>query len=260
MSETIVKHELPIPVPVSNGGGRGPVAGFPDHDAGGGPTPGRTRQVYRTGMWMGLVAISMFFISFTSAYIVRGGMGEDWQALSLPPVLWLTTVLLAASSATLEWTRKALQEGRREACNRWLLATVALGMAFLAGQVVAWKQLSALGIYVATNPSSSFFYLLTARTGFTCWADWWRCSTFRCRHCATAGAGAADGGGCDGDILAFHGWSLDIHIFVADSLEVKRCLRSARTVRGLAYGMAADRRLPFLPRNWGCGCLSFRMP
>ncbi len=165
MSETIVKHELPIPVPVSNGGGRGPVAGFPDHDAGGGPTPGRTRQVYRTGMWMGLVAISMFFISFTSAYIVRGGMGEDWQALSLPPVLWLTTVLLAASSATLEWTRKALQEGRREACNRWLLATVALGMAFLAGQVVAWKQLSALGIYVATNPSSSFFYLLTAAHG-----------------------------------------------------------------------------------------------
>jgi len=33
---------------------------------------------------------------------------------------------------------------------------------FVAGQYVAWLQLRAEGIYLATNPSSSFFYLLTA--------------------------------------------------------------------------------------------------
>ena len=37
-----------------------------------------------------------------------------------------------------------------------------LGLLFVAGQYVAWRQLAALGMYLATNPSSSFFYVLTA--------------------------------------------------------------------------------------------------
>jgi cytochrome c oxidase subunit 3 len=32
----------------------------------------------------------------------------------------------------------------------------------VGGQYVAWSQLRAEGVYLATNPSSSFFYLLTA--------------------------------------------------------------------------------------------------
>jgi cytochrome c oxidase subunit III len=32
---------------------------------------------------------------------------------------------------------------------------------FVAGQYVAWSQLRAAGLYLATNPSSSFFYVLT---------------------------------------------------------------------------------------------------
>lgn len=41
-------------------------------------------------------------------------------------------------------------------------ATTVLGLAFLAGQYIAWRQLAAAGVYIASNPSSSFFYLLTA--------------------------------------------------------------------------------------------------
>ena len=48
---------------------------------------------------------------------------------------------------------------------RWLGATVALGVAFLAGQLVVWRELAARGVYLATNPSSSFFYVLTAAHG-----------------------------------------------------------------------------------------------
>jgi cytochrome c oxidase subunit 3 len=45
----------------------------------------------------------------------------------------------------------------------WLwTAGTALGLVFLFGQAWAWKQLHAAGIYVASNPSSSFFFLLTA--------------------------------------------------------------------------------------------------
>jgi len=44
---------------------------------------------------------------------------------------------------------------------RWLYITLLLGLLFVAGQYVAWRQLRSEGIYLATNPSSSFFYLLT---------------------------------------------------------------------------------------------------
>ena len=45
---------------------------------------------------------------------------------------------------------------------RWLYVTLTLGVFFVAGQYAAWKQLRAQGVFLATNPSSSFFYLLTA--------------------------------------------------------------------------------------------------
>ena len=45
---------------------------------------------------------------------------------------------------------------------RWLFLTVMLGLGFLVSQLLAWRQLVGQGVYVATNPHSSFFYLLTA--------------------------------------------------------------------------------------------------
>jgi cytochrome c oxidase subunit 3 len=43
--------------------------------------------------------------------------------------------------------------------------TVVLGLSFLTGQWMAWRELAASGFYVATNPSSSFVYLLTGMHG-----------------------------------------------------------------------------------------------
>jgi cytochrome c oxidase subunit 3 len=54
---------------------------------------------------------------------------------------------------------------RAETPTRWLYVTLILGLLFVLGQYVAWRQLSAQGLYLATNPSSSFFYLLTAVHG-----------------------------------------------------------------------------------------------
>jgi cytochrome c oxidase subunit 3 len=40
-----------------------------------------------------------------------------------------------------------------------------LGVLFLAGQLIAWRQLAHEGVFLVTNPSSSFFYVLTAAHG-----------------------------------------------------------------------------------------------
>src|SRR6185437_2185645 len=82
-------------------------------------------------------------------------------------VLYVDTALLLASSATLEIARRRVasfmggQAMLRESPGRWLYITLGLGLLFVTGQYVAWSQLRSAGLYLATNPSSSFFYLLT---------------------------------------------------------------------------------------------------
>ena len=121
-----------------------------------------------TGIWVALAAISMTFAALTSALIVRKGGAVDWQHFTLPSILYLNTVVLLASSVTLELGRRrvaAYMGGLRSTVQhpaRWLYATFSLGLLFVAGQYIAWRQLSSQGLYLATNPSSSFFYVFTA--------------------------------------------------------------------------------------------------
>jgi len=114
-----------------------------------------------SGIWVGVFAITMSFAAFTSALFVREGTA-DWSHLVLPSVLYMNTLLLLASSGTLEMARRSLaeEEGTRKA-SAWVMLTLLLGLAFCAGQYRAWLDLRAQGIYLATNPNSSFFYLLT---------------------------------------------------------------------------------------------------
>src|SRR5579864_7390184 len=146
-----------------NGGSRNSVPG-------GGEL--RTVQDYApppasTGMWVFLAAISMSFAALTSALVVRKGGAVDWRHFTLPPVLYLNTLVLLASSLTLEISRRRIAAfmgaAKRKIAYpaRWLYLTLSLGLLFVGGQYVAWRQLSARGLYLATNPSSSFFYVFT---------------------------------------------------------------------------------------------------
>ena len=119
-----------------------------------------------TGMWVVLASITMTFLAFTSALIVRQGGATDWRHLSLPPILYFNTLLLLASSVTLEIGRRQVRDfmtAKRLVANpaRWLNVSLVLGLLFVVGQFSAWMQLRARGLYLATNPNSSFFYVLT---------------------------------------------------------------------------------------------------
>jgi len=139
--------------PGGNGFGGGGDSGLPEYRV-----PTRT---YQLGMWFGLIGIIMLFAAFTSAMVVRRGFSFDWVSIALPRVLWLNTGILLASSATLEFCRRALTRHAAVDFLRWLGATVVLGIGFLGGQFTAWHELRERGVYLATNPSSSFFYVLT---------------------------------------------------------------------------------------------------
>jgi cytochrome c oxidase subunit 3 len=112
-------------------------------------------------MWVGLASVAMMFTSLSSAYIVRAGSSNDWSALPMPRILLVSTALILGSSATLEVARRKLKAALSGPYTKWLFLTVILGLGFLVAQVFAWRQLARQGIFLASNPHSSFFYLLT---------------------------------------------------------------------------------------------------
>jgi cytochrome c oxidase subunit 3 len=120
-----------------------------------------------TGIWVGLAAITMTFAAFTSALVVRQGSAQDWRHITLPSILYLNTLVIIASSVTLEISRRRVaafmggSKNRSANPARWLYITLFLGLLFVAGQTFAWMQMKAQGFGLATNVSYSFFYVLT---------------------------------------------------------------------------------------------------
>jgi len=109
----------------------------------------------KLGLWMFLATVTMLFAAFASAYVVRRS-GSDWRPVALPSILWWNTLVLAASSAAVEVAGR-----RRAGALPAMFVALALGVAFLAGQMIAWRQMVAAGVYLPTSPHSSFFFVLT---------------------------------------------------------------------------------------------------
>ncbi|MEW6731163.1 MAG: cytochrome c oxidase subunit 3 [Acidobacteriota bacterium] len=162
MATTFTTPEPVVQTPLLPGDGGN---GF--HNNGGGnngdrrPSTSDNDKKYHLAIWFLMASITMMFMGFSSAYIIRQGFAPDWQALGVPSALLASTVALIISSLTLELARRALKQGKGSVFKQWLAATALLGVGFLIGQVLACQQLMAKGIYLSTNPHSSFFYLLT---------------------------------------------------------------------------------------------------
>jgi cytochrome c oxidase subunit III len=148
------------PTPPAGGGGDGDD-GNKRRRPGEPPSPNR----YYTAIALGIVSILMFFMALASAFLVRRGTSGDWIPVHLPTVLWLNTLALIASSFTLERARRLLSRLNLSGFRKLWTVTTGLGALFLIGQLVAWRQLVAQGVFMASNPASSFFYIFTAAHG-----------------------------------------------------------------------------------------------
>ena len=115
----------------------------------------------RLAVWVGVGAILMMFLTLSGAYLFRALRAGGGPAIHLPEWLRVSTGLIVASSAAFESARRALRRDRHAAYRRWLTTSLALGCGFLLSQLLAWRVLVMQGVYLATNPHSSFFYVLT---------------------------------------------------------------------------------------------------
>ena len=160
---SIPEMELIIEKKGGDGGGTTPPAG----GEGGGDDGKRGRKGrpspkrYYTGIALGIVSILMFFMALASAFLVRKGASTDWVSVRIPALLWINTVVLLASSGTVELARKCLTKADLPGFKKYWSMSTGLGVLFLIGQLVAWNQLAGQGIYLASNPASSFFYIFT---------------------------------------------------------------------------------------------------
>ena len=150
--------EAEAPPATRSGGTRG--FGEPPDEARDGGSGGAGLDPARLGLWAFLGTVTMLFIGFTSAYIVRR-TGADWRPLPLPSLLWINTGVLLLSSAALEVSRRRRNALDLRGLRVWLGATALLASLFVAGQFQAWRLLRALGFFLSSNPHSSFFYMLS---------------------------------------------------------------------------------------------------
>lgn len=160
-----ITDEIEI-IDAGRGGGTDiPAGGDDDGDGSGGASRGVPRRAYFTAVQLGMAGIVMFFMALTSSFLVRKGLGNDWVPLNFPRILWFNTAVLLASSFTIQIARRHLHENQGDQFSRWWTVTTGLGVLFLGGQLLGWSQLAAQGVFLVTNPSSSFFYVLTASHG-----------------------------------------------------------------------------------------------
>ena len=125
------------------------------------PSPRR----FSTGIAIGMVSILMFFMALASAFLVLHHTSHMWVRVRLPGILCVNTAVLIGSSLALERARARLSLGDVPGFRElWLLTTV-MGLFFVAGQLVAWRQLVSQGVFIASNQASSFFYIFTGAHG-----------------------------------------------------------------------------------------------
>ena len=136
---------------------QGSTAAFPDTESGSMPAA-------KVGLGVFLAVVGCLFALFTSAYFMRRAL-SDWQPLPVPPVLWINTGVLILSSVALHMAVVASRKDQMDTTRLALVTAGLTALAFLAGQLMAWRELAASGYFLNANPANSFFYLLTGLHG-----------------------------------------------------------------------------------------------
>ena len=121
------------------------------------------------GLGLFLLVVTLVFTLITAAYLMRMGGhggemahgGGDWRPMGQPPLLWINTFVLFASSLAFNAAHRAARADRGAASRAALLAGGVLGLLFLAGQLGLWRQLGGW----AGNPATAFFTLICAFHG-----------------------------------------------------------------------------------------------
>jgi cytochrome c oxidase subunit 3 len=106
----------------------------------------------------------MLFSGLIGSFLIFRMQAAFWPPPGLPrlpiAVTWVNTFVLLASAGTISMAVSAVHQNRQRLTRRYLLATLALGVTFLAVQGSEWVRLVAHGLKLSSGSYGSFFYVL----------------------------------------------------------------------------------------------------
>ena len=122
-------------------------------------------SLYGIGVIATMAFVTMTFGALIVVFMLRSQVSFNWTHILLPPLLWIDTALLIASSVCFEVGHRKLRRNDQHGFYLWTRYTTTLGVFFLVGQLVAWGQIIDSGQLVRSNPHSSFFFLFSGLHG-----------------------------------------------------------------------------------------------
>ena len=123
------------------------------------------------GMLLFIASEVMFFGGLFGVYFNIRATSSTWPALPegiefhLNPLVVVATVVLVASSFTMQWAVWRIRKGDRTGMNRALAVTLIMGVVFLAMQAIDYAMLIGEGIRLGAGIFPSLFYTMTGFHG-----------------------------------------------------------------------------------------------
>lgn len=114
---------------------------------------------YKFNLWVAISSIMMMFAGLTSAVIVKRNQA-GWTGFEIPSIFWISTVAMVLSSVTIIMAIRFFKQRKIQQYRIFFVATLLLGVLFIALQLIGFKQLYAQGLPLQKNVAYSFLYVI----------------------------------------------------------------------------------------------------
>lgn len=106
-----------------------------------------------------ICSLSILFFVFSVTYIYHKVYSNTPEA-RIPTILYFNTLLIIASSFTLAKAKKYFGQNNIVPYRNSLILTLALGLVFMAMQILSWWFLDMQGLGIKVTQSTSYLYLV----------------------------------------------------------------------------------------------------
>lgn len=114
---------------------------------------------HKYSLWIAMASITMMFIGFTSAYVVKRSQA-NWLAFELPAIFYVSTVLILLSSLTIYLAGRQFKARNMSAYKQLITLTALLGLGFVVCQFIGFADLKSNGLPLSSTVSASFIYVI----------------------------------------------------------------------------------------------------
>lgn len=114
---------------------------------------------HKYSMWIAMASITMMFIGFTSAYVVKRSQA-NWLSFSLPNIFWVSTGIILLSSLTMHLALRQFKARNMSNYKMLITITAILGVAFAVCQVMGFSEMESHGLGLSKTVSASFIYVI----------------------------------------------------------------------------------------------------